>query len=422
MKERLSKKAIKFKRTISPVREIMNFADHGFIKKLGLDPVDLISFAGGWVNHEAPADLMEAYAEIASDKRLFHQSGAYSPTLGSSEGKEAICAFEEHIYGLRDLKPTGVAVGHSSTQMTSALLHVLLDPGDSLLLLDPSYCNYPMQLVTTLEAHIIRFPVLDVDTWTYRADERIDDLKQAILKQQPKMILLVAPDNPTSQVLSTEFVRETISTAEKVGAFVVIDFAYKSIVFDEKYPEYFSWAPSDNFLSIHSNSKWAKNLGRRMGWVEAPNFVVEALESVMNSTILCPDNLHQMAFARFVEKSIRTNTLRPYIKDTIRRYHEAAQFTVTAIKDHLGFPPLVPEGGIYTVVPVGRDGASFVDQVLRSTGVLFVPGWGFGSTTRNAVRISYGPLVNDIEIIARGMRRVGDFLGQNSKLQKAELP
>jgi len=410
MKNRLSKKAVKFRKTISPVREIMNFADPDFIKKLGLDPADLVSFAGGWVNHTAPKELMAAYAEIASDDQLFHQSGAYSPTLGSREGRAAICAFEEHLYGLSDLQPTQVAVGQSSTQLTSALFQALLDPGDHLLLLDPTYCNYPMQLLTSLEAHILRFPVLDTNTWTYRADELIDELKQFVLKNEPKMILLVAPDNPTSQVLSTEFVSEITSTAEKVGAFVVVDFAYKPIVFDGGYPDYFSWAPRDNFLSIHSNSKWTKNLGRRMGWVEAPEFIIEALESIMNSTILCPDSLHQMAFARFVEKSVQSDTLRSYVQETIQRYHNAARVTVSAIKEHLRCPVLTPQGGIYTVIPVGQDGASYVDRVLRSTGVLFVPGWGFGSTLRNGVRISYGPLVNDTDTITRGLTRVGETI------------
>jgi aspartate aminotransferase len=410
MKERLSKKAIQYKRKISPVREIMNFADPSFIKGLGLDPKDLISFAGGWVNHLAPADLMAAYAEITTDESLFHQSGAYSPTLGSREGKEAICTFEEHVYGLEGLNPKQIAIGQSSTQMTSALFQVLLDPGDQLLLLDPSYCNYPMQLITTLDAQITRFPVLEPETWRYVAEQRLGDLQQLISTQQPKVILLVAPDNPTSQVLSSEFVSTVVSTAERVGAFVVIDFAYKPIVFAETYPEYFAWAPRDNFLSIHSNSKWAKNLGRRLGWVEAPEFVVEALESVMNSTILCPDSLHQMAFARFVDKAIRANTLRPYLQDTRKRYHQAARFTLSAIQEHMRLPALTPQGGIYTVVPVGQDGAQFVDQLLRKTGVLFVPGWGFGNTLRNAVRISYGPLVNDLETIGRGLSKVGAFL------------
>jgi aspartate/methionine/tyrosine aminotransferase len=36
-----------------------------------------------------------------------------------------------------------------------------------------------------------------------------------------------------------------------------------------------------------------------------------------------------------------------------------------------------------------------------------VPGRGFGPSLRNAVRISYGPLVHDPDRIEEGVRRVG---------------
>jgi aspartate/methionine/tyrosine aminotransferase len=61
---------------------------------------------------------------------------------------------------------------------------------------------------------------------------------------------------------------------------------------------------------------------------------------------------------------------------------------------------------------VSSDGGKFVEDVLKNTGVLFVPGWGFGRSVRNAVRISYGPLVNDFEKISVGFKRVADYLNK----------
>jgi len=50
---------------------------------------------------------------------------------------------------------------------------------------------------------------------------------------------------------------------------------------------------------------------------------------------------------------------------------------------------------------------------MMNTNVLFVPGTGFGSTLKNSVRISYGPLVQDTEKIKEGFERVGKFLKKN---------
>jgi len=71
---------------------------------------------------------------------------------------------------------------------------------------------------------------------------------------------------------------------------------------------------------------------------------------------------------------------------------------------------LIPQGGLYTLMKVGEDGNEFVKRVLKNTGVLFIPGEGFGSTLKNGVRISYGPMVESIEKIEEGFKRVAEYL------------
>jgi len=411
MKPKISKKANKFKRSISPVRQIMSYADANYAKSIGINPENLISFAGGWVNHSAPEELRNSYQDIIGDDKLFHLSGGYSPTLGAIETKKAIIKFEKHLYGIENLDVSQIAIGMGSTQLAMDLLQVLLDPGDNILLLDPSYCNYPTQIITALkDSHILRFPVLDVESWTYVADEKLNEFYNFIIENKPKVILLISPDNPTSQVLSDKFIQAALEAAVEIGGFVVIDFAYKEVFFYEDYPEYFSWEPNDNFISLHSNSKWCRGLGRRLGWIEAPNFVIESMESILNSSILCPDTLHQMALTKYINKAIEGNTLSQYVKETGKKYQLAAQQTISSIKEYLELPYLTSQSGIYTCIKTEIDGAKFVENVLRETGVLFVPGWGFGRTTKNAVRISYGPLVNNLDIINKGMEKVGKYL------------
>ena len=92
MKPNISKKAKTFKRSISPVRQIMSYADPSHIRSIGIKPEDLISFAGGWVNHKAPKELQKAYEEIAVNDDLFHKSGSYPPTLGDLDFKKAVRA------------------------------------------------------------------------------------------------------------------------------------------------------------------------------------------------------------------------------------------------------------------------------------------------------------------------------------------
>ncbi len=81
--------------------------------------------------------------------------------------------------------------------------------------------------------------------------------------------------------------------------------------------------------------------------------------------------------------------------------------TLDAVDTYLHRPRLVPRGGLYTVVDVGRDAEAFVPEALKATGVLVVPGRGFGPSITNGVRISFGPLVHDTAKITEGIKRLG---------------
>ena len=324
---RLSKKARKFEGEISPVSEILRYADLDYIKSIIKNPDDLISFAGGWVNHNAPEKLRDAYKTISSDIDLFHMSGGYSATLGEREFKKAICKFEKKLYGM-EIREDEIAVGSGSTQLTMEVLSVLLDPKDKILLLDPTYVNFlPQLMVGFSDIEILRFPIIDENEWKFVADEKIDEFTNFILNEKPKIVLLTSPDNPTSKILSDEFIKKTLESVKKVGGFLIIDFAYKELVYDDKLPSYFSWSPNDNFVLLRSNSKWCRGLGRRLGWIEAPKFVIDAMELIQSSSILCPDTLHQMALTKFINDSIENDVLVDYISETKKMYKDAAKKT-----------------------------------------------------------------------------------------------
>ena len=120
----------------------MKLADRRNIEAMGLDPEAVISFAGGWVDHRPPEGLRAAYAELAADADLFHELGGYSPTRGLPRLRAALLALDRAVYGTVGLADEHILVGASSTQLTHSLLLTLLDPGDRVVLFDPSYANY----------------------------------------------------------------------------------------------------------------------------------------------------------------------------------------------------------------------------------------------------------------------------------------
>ncbi len=415
---RLSKRINLFKNEPSPIKAIMNYGDPQYIQKSGINPDELISFAGGWSNHAAPENLRKAYESILSDPKLFHFSGSYSTSIGDKEFRNALCEFEKHLYDM-DINEKQIAVGLGSTQLTNDLFSVLLDPDDKVLLLDPSYSNYPEQLSRGNGiVSILRFSVIDEDKWEYIADQKTEEFCKYILKNKPKIVLLVSPDNPTSKVLSQEFVQAVLDSVKKIDGYLIMDFAYKELVYEKAVPDYFSWAPTKNFISLRTNSKWCRSLGRRIGWLEAPEFIIEAMEDVQSYTILSPDKLHQMAFGKFITTSIEDGSLDVYLEKIRKLYKNTAEKTAEIIQKHLDFPIIQPEGGLYIFMKINTSSAEFVETVLTKTGVLFIPGIGFGITGRNAVRVSFGPLVEETDKIEQGIIKIAKYLNETKPFLK----
>lgn len=400
----------------SPIRQIMKMAERQNILAMGLDPDAVISFGGGWVNHEAPEEFRQAYADIAADRALFHRSGGYTATLGDMECREQIAAFEAALFGVPRLDAGNIAIGMGSTQLTQDLFRTLVNPGDTVLLLDPTYANYEGQLgFAAPGVRLERLQVVDPATWEYLPesdpDGAIARFRQVFDACRPKLVLFGAPDNPTSQIVPQPLADAMLERTSAAGSWLAIDFAYKCQCFAEP-PAYYAWSPADHpqLVGIHSNSKWARGLGRRLGWIEAHPTVIDAIERVQQCSILCPDTLAQMAMAGYLKAAIPSGSLRRYVDDARARYKAAAEVTLAAIDRHIGARRLSPAGGLYTVMDVGRDADRFVPEALAATGVLVVPGRGFGESIANGVRISFGPLVSDTAKIDEGLARLGRWM------------
>jgi aspartate/methionine/tyrosine aminotransferase len=131
---------------------------------------------------------------------------------------------------------------------------------------------------------------------------------------------------------------------------------------------------------------------------------------VQQCSILCPDTLSQMTMARYLKGAIADGSLKNYVAHANALYKRAAEVTLTAIDTHLQRPRLTPFGGLYTVVDIGTNAEEFVPKALKATGVLVVPGAGFGDSLSNGVRISFGPLVTDTAKIDEGLQRLGRWM------------
>ena len=189
----------------SPIRQqIMKLADRRNIVAMGLDPNDVISFAGGWVNHKAPEKLRTEYSAISDDPVLFHELGAYSPTRGLPSLREALLSVDAALYGTRDLSDDNILVGGSSTQLTHTLF-TLLDPGSS-----SAVRSILCELRTAAKRagrnrnHLAsRIRCRKMGIYERQRFDRLILPGTRVGIQSKSLTFLSSPDNPTSRLIQT---------------------------------------------------------------------------------------------------------------------------------------------------------------------------------------------------------------------------
>lgn len=400
---------------LSPIQTIMKMAEDRNIIEMGLKPEEVISFGGGWCNHKAPDSLRQAYLDIIKDESLFHKSGRYSPIKGEYNCRKQICNFEKQIFNIKNIYPDNIIIGHSSTQLFHDTIRVLNNSNDLIAFLDPTYANYENAVKCALKkANISYISALNPETWDFLSEpqDSIEELKE-LCSNGLRTLITPIPDNPTSQIVSYDFLKNCYQILEENNAFLVIDFAYKELYFGEM-PDYFKWSPKDYpfLVTLHSNSKWLSSLGRRFGWAEANENIISSFEKINESSILSPDTLHSMATTRFLEKTLQNKTLKPYIDQTRNLYQKTANVLIKSIEKYLDCNYLTPQGGLYTCIPTPNkeNPIDFVEKVLKKTGVLLIPGIGFGPSMEKGLRLSYGPLCYSHEKIKEGIEKVGKYL------------
>jgi alanine-synthesizing transaminase len=156
------------------------------LRASGASWIDLTETNPTTVGLEYPADVLHALA----DPRARH----YSPeALGLLVAREAIAG--DYARRGRLISPDRVVVTASTSDAYSMLFKLLCDPGDAVLVPQPSYPLF--NLLAGLEAVSLRpYRLLDHDGWSIDRETVLEAMTPAV-----RAVLVVSPNNPTGSIL-----------------------------------------------------------------------------------------------------------------------------------------------------------------------------------------------------------------------------
>jgi 2-aminoadipate transaminase len=355
----------------SPVREILALTARPGV----------ISFAGGLPAPELfdAAGLREAFAAALSDERA-GRSLQYSTTEGDPELRGAISA-RLSARGL-PAAPDQLLITSGSQQALTLAAAVLIEPGDRVLVEEPSYLA-ALQAFQLAGAEIV--PVACDD------DGLDPDAVAAAAAEHDARVLYTIPTfhNPTGRTLPLERRRALAAIAERHGLWLIEDDPYGELRYrGESLPSLATMA-EDRTLALSTLSKVAAP-GLRIGWIRTPDALRRPLVIAKQAADLHSSTVDQAAAAHWlaaVDLDAQIGVLRA---EYGRRRDALIEGLAAALPP--GSTHNRPDGGmfVWARLPDGWDAQPLLARALEHD-VAFVPGFPFfaGEPDRAALRLSF---------------------------------
>jgi 2-aminoadipate transaminase len=376
----------------SPVREIL---------ALTARP-EVISFAGGLPAPELfDADgIRAAYDDVLT--RQARRVLQYSTTEGDPELRAAVA---ERLTG-RGLPsgPDDLLVTGGSQQGLTLVATALLEPGDVVLVEDPTYLA-ALQCFSFAGATVVPVP---------GDDDGVDPaaLADLVSRLRPKLLYLVPNfQNPTGRTLTIERRRAVAAVARRHGLWVVEDDPYGELRFaGDRLP----WIASlddaaDRTVLLGSFSKIMAP-GMRLGWLRAPAALRRACVIAKQAADLHTSTIDQAAAARYLTDAD--------LDAHLARVRAAYRARCAALIDGLpaALPPgstwSRPDGGmfVWARLPGGRDASALLRGAVAHD-VAYVPGAPFFAGPPDPATLRMSFTTHTPEEIAEGLRRLALALG-----------
>ncbi|WP_016855632.1 pyridoxal phosphate-dependent aminotransferase [Halomonas smyrnensis] len=334
---------------------------------------DITVLSVGDPDFDTPAPIVEGAV-----KSLRAGATHYPDVQGKLALREAI-AERYRARGL-EVTPERLIVMSGAQCGLYAAAQCLLDPGDEVIVPEPSYVTYEAVLQST-GARMVHIP-LRGDAG-FRLD--VADLEAAITPRT-RAILLNSPHNPTGQLIDAAAWADIAALCRRHDLWLISDEVYAELIFEGKHVCAASLPDmASRTVVIDSLSKSHAMTGWRLGWVLGPAPLIEHLSHLALCMLYgCPDFIQDAARHALREPLPELDAMR----ETYRGRRDAV---VAALAGCPALEVITPAAGMFLMIDIRATGLSskaFADRLLDEQGVSVLSGEAFGPSAAGFVRLS----------------------------------
>ena len=347
---------------------------------------DVIHLEIGQPNFPTPQHICQAAGEAAAKGFTY-----YTPNAGVPRLRRAIAEKLGRFNGI-EAGPENVVVTTGGVGAINTSLLTVCDPGDAVLLSDPTWPNYSMMAVLQ-DLEVRRYNLRPEDGWLPNPEE----IEKQITPNCRAMVL-VSPSNPTATVIGEDLMRELMELARRHDLWVISDEVYDAITFGRAAFSAYQVDP-DRVISVFSFSKTYAMTGWRIGYAVARPDVAKQLSKCQEPTTSCVNSLSQVGALTALRGPQDDVAM---MRDAYWERRDQVMELLTAAD----IPFARPDGAFYMWVDISQSrlpDQEFAIKMVNDYRVAVVPGTVFGPNGGTHVRIS---LATDTELLLEGMSRL----------------
>lgn len=345
---------------------------------------DAISLGVGEPDFDTPWRIREEGIYSLERGRTFYTSNA-----GLQELKEEICKYlQRKIHVAYDPKhETLITVGGS--EAIDIGLRAMLDPGDEVLIPQPSYVSYLPCTILAGGVPVV-IPLKNENEFKLTKEEL-----EAAITPKTKLLVLPFPNNPTGAIMTKEELEPIAEVVKAHDLYVMSDEIYSELTYKETHCSIASLpGMRERTLVINGFSKGFAMTGWRLGYVCGPEIILEQMLKIHQYAIMCaPTNSQYAAVEALRSCEDEVDKMR-------EAYNQRRRYLMSEFK-RMGIECFEPYGAFYvfpSIKEFGMSSEEFATRFLEEEKVAVVPGTAFGDCGEGFLRISYAYSLEDLKV------------------------
>lgn len=356
---------------------------------------DAISLGVGEPDFDTPWHIRDEAIYSLEKGRTFYTSNA-----GLKELKIEIDKYLTRRYGISYNYNDEILITVGGSEAIDIAMRSMLDPGDEVLIPQPSYVSYlPCAVLAGGVPVIIE---LKAENEFRLTAEQLE----AAVTPKTKLLVLPFPNNPTGAVMEKEDLLKIAEVIIRHDLYVISDEIYSELTYLENHVSIASLpGMRERTIVINGFSKSYAMTGWRLGYACGPKIILEQMLKIHQYAIMCAPTTSQYAAVDALQNGDGD------VAKMREEYNGRRRYLIHRFKE-MGLDCFEPFGAFYVfpcIKEFGMTAEDFATQLLEVQKVAVVPGTAFGECGEGFLRISYAYSLDNLK---KALDRIEIFINE----------